>query len=110
MIANGHHQVVIPGKLISKRKKDVKTFIKMIKNKMLPTMSLPLEIQTVINRQELRQLVEQQQPEQRHTWKNKAMIKVTTNAMTRTMTGATTKASTEHGGSNYRLVNSRVGT
>ena len=62
MIANGLNQFAIPGKFMSKQKKDIKPFLKSIKDKILPAISLPLKIQQVINKQELRQLEEQQQP------------------------------------------------
>ena len=72
MIANRLNQVVIPSKFMSKRKKDIKSFLESIEEKMLPTISLPLKIQAVIDKQELQQLEEQQQPlgGQGNNWRN----------------------------------------
>ena len=58
MIANGIHQVVIPRKFMVKRKMEVKSFIGFIKSKMVPSISLPLKIQTAIDKREQRQSVQ----------------------------------------------------
>ena len=61
MISNGLNQFVIPSKLMLKQRKDIKSFLESIEDKLLPIISLPLEIQEVIDKQETRQLEEQQQ-------------------------------------------------
>ena len=67
MIADGVDDVVIPAKYIRRRKKQVKEFIAAIESKMIPTISLPIEIQTAIDQREGRsqqpQLQQLQQPQ-----------------------------------------------
>ena len=63
MIAEGLNQVVISGKFMTRRKKEVKSFIGFIKSKMVPPISLPFKIQTAIDKREQRRLVQLQQPQ-----------------------------------------------
>ena len=63
MTANGMHKVVIPVKLMTKRKKAVKSFIGAIEGQVIPTVALPFELQTAINDREQQRSIHPQQPQ-----------------------------------------------
>ena len=48
---------------MTKRKKEVKSFIEYIESKTVPTISLPFKIQTAINEREQRRSIHLQQPQ-----------------------------------------------